>query len=35
VFVVGTAVTASLAMVATRGRAAEAPPAAQPAELVA
>lgn len=35
VFVVGTAVIASLAMVATRGRAAGAPPAAQPVELVA
>jgi EmrB/QacA subfamily drug resistance transporter len=35
VFVVGTAVTASLAMVATRGRAAEARPAAQAVELVA
>src|SRR5215216_6350399 len=35
VFVVGTAVTASLAMVAAGGRAAEARPAAQPVELVA
>jgi low affinity Fe/Cu permease len=35
VFVIATAVTASLAMLATRGRAAEAPRAAQPAELAA